>query len=680
MKRLITALSISWAIILVFVVIGHAQTSNGLRVDDLFRIKRVGDPQFSPDGKTIAYSITSYDRDTNKRTNQIWLVPVAGGEPHLMPGSSEKDQRPRWSPDGKQIAFLSTRDGESQIWMVDAAGGEARKLTKIPTEAADHVWAGNGKHLLFASDVYPECPDDDCNKKKLTQAENSKVKAKVAERLLYRHWTFWKEGKRTHVFAVNVENGNTRDLTPGDYDAPPFSLGGQDNYVVSPDGKEVCFARNTDKVEAISTNNDLFVVSIKGEDTKRITGGQNGSDTSPLYSPDGRYIAYRSQERAGFEADRFRLMIYDRETGKSRSISEALDRQVDNFIWAPDSKKLYFTAEDAGYSPIYSVDVEGKEVKKLVDKTFNGELDITRDGRELVFTRSSLVQPSEVYVLKLENMKEHQVTDTNKNLMGKRQLVEGEDIYSQGAGGAKVHSILLKPVDFQPGKKYPMVVLIHGGPQGAWLHNFGYRWNPNIYTSAGYVVLMPNPRGSIGYGQKYVDEISGDWGGKVYDDIMGAVDHAISLGYVDKDRIGAAGGSFGGYMVNWILGHTDRFKALVSHAGVFNLISMYGVTEELWFAEWEFKGTPWTNPEQYSKFSPSNFVKNFKTPTLVIHGELDYRVPVGEGLQLFTSLQRMNVPSKLLVFPDEGHWVLKPQNSELWYNTVLDWFGDHLKK
>jgi dipeptidyl aminopeptidase/acylaminoacyl peptidase len=673
MKRVINA----FALLLALTIVAVAQGQSGLKVDDLFRFKRVGDPQISPDGKLVAYSVSTYDKEKNARSSQIFLVSIEGGEPRQLTSGARANERPRWSPDGRQIAFISTRDGESHIWMVDTGGGEARKITTISTGAADLIWSPDGANLLFVSDVYPECADDDCNKKRLEQAEASKVKAKMTDRLLFRHWNSWKEGKRSHIFIVAAAGGPARDLTPGDWDAPPFSLGGQDNYAFSPDGKEACFARNIDKVEALSTNNDLFTIPVTGGEVRRITNNP-GSDTNPLYSPDGRYIAYRSQERAGFEADRFRLMLYDRQSGQSKDINAGFDSWFDNFIWSPDSKKIYFTTEEAGYSPIYVADIAGGAITKLIDKSSNGDLGISRDGRVLVFSRSSMTLPSEIFSAKVETREVKQLTASNAALLAERKLNSAEDLYSKGASGARVHSLLVKPINFDPNKKYPMLVLIHGGPQGAWADAFSYRWNANIYASAGYVVLMPNPRGSIGYGQKFIDEISGDWGGKVYEDLMGAVDEACKLPFVDKDRIGAAGASYGGYMVNWILGHSDRFKALVSHAGVFNLTSMYGVTEELWFPEWEFQGSPWTNPEQYSKWSPHNFVKNFKTPTLVTHGEIDYRVPVGEGFQLFTALQKMNVPSRLLVFPDEGHWVLKPQNSELWYNTVLAWFKQHL--
>ena len=482
---------------------------------------------------------------------------------------------------------------------------------------------------------------------------------------------------------MSADGGAARDFTPGNYDAPPFSLGGQIDYSFSPDSKELAYARNTDKDEARSTNGDIFIVSVLGGESRRITGDNPANDLTPVYSPDGRYIGYRAQARAGFEADRWRLMLYDRKTGQGHSLTEQFDLSVESFSFSPDSQRIYLSASDQGRQPIYEIPIAGGPGKKLVNEGFNDDVQISTDGKILVFTRQSLARPVDIYKANSIGAGVTQITKVNDAFLPEFNLKPAEEVTWEGAGGTRVSGFLTKPANFTASKKWPLIVLIHGGPQGAWNDSWSYRWNPQLFAAAGYVVFAPNPRGSTGYGQKFVDEISGDWGGKVYTDIMNGVAYVASMPYVDRDRIGAAGGSYGGYMVNWIEGHnTDprmKFSALVSHAGVYNLTSMYGATEELWFPEWEFKGTPWTNPEMYAKWSPHMFVKEFKTPLLVIHGELDYRVPVGEGLQLFTALQRQGVDSKLLVYPDEGHWVLKPQNSALWYNTVLEWFDNHLK-
>jgi len=667
-----------------FVVIGmavaaSAQQPAGLQAEDLFNFKRVSEPQISPDGKWVAYVIQTYDKAKNSSNRQIWLVPASGGAPRQITAAGSND-RPRWSPDGRQIAFLSTREGGSQVWILDlTAGGEARKVTSISTGAGGHAWSPDGRSLVFSSDVYPECKDDACNQAKAAEVESNKVKAKVATRLLYRHWNFWKDGMRTHVFVVPASGGASLDHTPGDFDAPPFASGSQDGYAISPDGKELCYATNTDPVEATSTNSDLMIVPVGGGTAKRITGENKGWDGNPVYSPDGKTIAFLSQDRAGFEADTFRIKLYDRTTGSIRTLTGSLDRSIDRIVWAPDGASMLVTAGVESYEQVFRVNVATGAVSNIVEKALVSDFSISRDGRTLAFASQSPAVPTEIFTASADGAGAKQITDTNRELLSKRTFVAVEDLWTTASDGTKVHSLLAKPVGFDPAKKYPLLVLIHGGPQGAWQRNFHYRWNPQIYAAAGYVVLMPNPRGSTGFGQAYTDAVTGDWGGKPYTDIMSAVDEAAKLSYVDPARIGAAGASYGGYMINWILGHTDRFKVLVSHAGVYNLTSMAGATEELWFTDWEFKGTPWTNREMYERFSPHNFVTSFKTPTLVIHGELDYRVPIGEGLQLFTALQRQNVPSKLIVFPDEGHHILKPQNAEMWHKSVLDWLGTYLK-
>jgi dipeptidyl aminopeptidase/acylaminoacyl peptidase len=657
----------------------QGQTFRQFTINDLLKVRRVADPQISPDGRMVAYAITEIDKTANRGISQVYLVPIGGGEPRPV-GSGPRSSSPRWSPDGRKLAYVSG----GQIWTIDVASGETKKITNISTGAGDPIWSPDGKMIAFVSDVYPECTTDDCNKQKDQAAEESKVKAKIAERLLYRHWNAWKDNKRTHVFVVAVDSGNTTDLTPGDWDAPPFSLGGPTDYAFSPDSKKLAFVSNRDKVEATSTNGDIFVVPVTGGEAARITASNQAADSSPAFSPDGRYIAYRAQARPGFESDIWKLMLYDRESGKSRSLTDSLDAYVESFTFSPDSQKIYIVSGEHGFQPVSSISVGNGEMKKLIPDGFNDDVQVSKDGRTFVFTRSSSTMPTELFRANSDGSGVSQLTRTNEAFVSGFGLKPQEPVSWTGAGGTKINGWIVKPANFTPTKKWPLLVLIHGGPQGAWNDNWGYRWNPQVFASAGYVVFTPNPRGSTGFGQKFIDEISGDWGGKAYTDIMNGVAYVVSANdFIDKDRIGGAGASYGGYMSNWIEGHNNdkrfQFKVLVSHDGVFNLASMYGATEELWFTDWEFKGTPWSNPEMYTKWSPHMFVKNFHTPMLVIHNELDYRVPVTEGLQLFTALQRMGVDSKLLYFPDEGHWVLKPQNSEFWYNTVLGWLGKYLK-
>ncbi len=649
-----------------------AQDRHPITFDDLMAMGRVSDPQISPDGQWVAYSVARYDKAKNTGNSDIWLVPLAGGPARQLTLSEKRDNHPRFSPDGRKIAFISSRDGSPQIWILDMLGGEARKLTSLTTGADGVMWSPDGQHVAFTSDVYPDCPDDVCSKKRSEEAEASKVKAKIFDHLLYRHWNSWKDEMRTHIFVIPATGGKPRDLTPGDYDAPPFSLGGPAGYGFSPDGKELCFARNADRVEAASTNSDLWVVPVAGGDARRITANP-AYDGSPIYSPDGKYIAYRAQRRPGFEADKFEVMVYDRGQGKSRSLTAGIDRSADEIVWTPDSRYIYFTASDEGYSSIYRVSVTGGQAERVMAQSTNDSLQFTRDGRTMVFSRQSMSRPPEIFRADSRGQDAKPLTTTNDAVLSKLDLGTVESVRYEGAADAKVQAWIVKPPRFLPDKKWPAVILIHGGPQGDWGDSFSYRWNYHMFASRGYVVFAPNPRGSTGFGQKFTDEISGDWGGKVYEDIMRGVDFFAKLPYVDSAHMSAAGASYGGYMMNWLEGHTDRFRCLVSHDGVYNAVSMFGATEELWFPEWEFGGTPWTNPETYAKWSPSSYVKNFKTPMLIVHGELDYRVPVTEGFQLFTALQLMQVPSKFLYFPDEGHWVLKPQNSELWHKTVLDW-------
>ncbi|MGO9271500.1 MAG: prolyl oligopeptidase family serine peptidase [Terriglobia bacterium] len=661
-----------------------AQAASGKRpisFEDLMKVQRLSEPQVSPDGRWIAYVNTVVDLEANKKTGHIWLAPAAGGAPRQLTYGDGSDNRPRWSPDGKELAFISTRGGKSQIWILPMDGGEARQLTRVSTEAGGVTWAAKGDTLLFTSQVYPDCADDECNQKRLEEAEKSKVKAQLIEALLFRHWTEWREGKYTHLFAVPAKGGTPRDLTPGAFDSPTFFLGAPDGYDISPDGTQVCFTSNRtmpESARAWTTNNDLYLVPAAGGEPKNITADNPGSDAAPQYSPNGRYIAYTSQARNGYESDLFRLRVYDRDTRKISDLTSGFDQWVGGFAWAPDSNTIYFVAPERGRQPIFKTSISNRKVEKVLDGMFD-ELSVTPDGKRLVFSRTGINLPSEVYTASASGGDLAAVTHVNDALLAELDLQPVQFVTTPGALGAEIQSLMVLPPGFDPNKKYPAIFLVHGGPQSAWDDAWSYRWNAQMFASHGYVVMMTNFHGSTGYGQKFVEEISGDWGGAPYDDLMKATDYLESLPYVDKDRIGAAGASFGGYMINWIAGHTTRFKVLVSHDGVYDGRSMYGETEEVWFDEWEHQGPPWETRETYEKWSASNFVQYIRTPMLLVEGAKDFRVPEGQAFQLFTALQRRNIPSKLLYFPDEGHWVLKPQNSRLWYKTVLGWLDSYLK-
>ena len=715
----------------------------------MMKLKRVGEPVPSPDGEWVLFSAVDVDLAANTRTPHIWIVALAGGASNEKEREIIADQdgdRPRWAPDGKRFAFISNKDGSSQIWIADFDGAAGtvtavHKLTSIATEAGGELWSPDGKNILFTSDVYPECDgapeaEAQCNRRKIEETDKSKVKALIFDRLLYRHWNAYKAGKRSHVFVVPAptlpktgEEWGTplqvaRDLTPGDYDAPVFSLGGQDNYAFSPDGQEICYTSNHDKVEAASTNNDLWIVPVNNGATgtppvpaKDITADNPASDSTPLYSPDGKYIAYRAQQRPGYESDRFRLMLYDRKTGEKTDLTENFDGWVGSFAW--DRHDVVFTAENEGESPVYEITpeicFERCHPVRLVDG-FNDDIAVTRTQPEnrkgvtiwepvLLFTRMSLQAPTQLFVgtpvwsiggdkwkaLLLGESREpiphnempqsRQLTHLNDAVLSQVAMSPLEPFWFPGAFGDKVEGFLVKPPNFDPAKKYPLKFIIHGGPESPMGDMWSYRWNAELFAASGYVVIMINFHGSAGYSQKFIDEINGDWGGAPFEDLMKGLDYAEkTYPFIDKDRECALGASYGGYMANWVLGHTDRFKCIVSHDGMFNTYSAWGTTEELWFNNWEFKGTPYTNPEMYDKWNPRAAAKNFKTPTLVIHGQLDYRLDVSEGFQLFTTLQTMGVPSKMLYFPDEGHWVLKPQNSQLWWKTVSDWVDQWTKK
>jgi len=685
MNRVILRCSFAFALQVVVAIFAFAQegSKHPITFADMIGMHRVAEPEISSDGKWVAYTVTTPDMDANRGASNIWVASTGGG-PEMQLTRSGHDSSPVWSPDGKTLAFLSSRSGDSQVYLLSMDGGESHPLTKLPTGADIVKWSPDGKTIAFTSSVYPDCKDEACNSKRDAEKEKNKVKAHVAERLLYRHWTHWSEGKRSHLFVISADGSAApRDLTLGaDYDIPPDERSGPRDIAFSPDSKELCFTAVTDKMEAISTNADLFIVPVAGGEARRITT-QKGFDGNPAYSPDGKYIAYHAQLTGGYEADRWRVMLYDRQTGKNESISDGFDRSANELTWSPDSKTIYFTAENETQLPVYAMGPRaGAEPKRIIADTFNTAISLSDDGKILAFERTSLTMPAEVFVASSDGSNVRQLSHQNDSILAALEMNPPETLWFEGAEGTKVQAMLIRPPKFDAAKKYPLLVLLHGGPQTMWSNAWGYRWNAQVFSAAGYVTLMINRRGSTGYGQKFTDEITNDWGGKAYVDVMNGVDYTLKkYSFVDGTRMAAAGGSYGGYMADWIATHTGRFKAIVSHASVYDKASMYA-TEELWFEEHDMQGTPWSNPESYKKWAPLTYageLGKYKTPTLVIAGERDYRVPYTQSLELFSALQRQGVPSKLVVFPDEGHWVLKPQNSQFWYKTFLDWLALYVK-
>ncbi len=680
MKRLIQFFVV--AAVIATAVTAFAQFS----VNDLMTVRRVGDPQVSPNGKHILYTVGTVNVADNRVLTQIYRVDIDGDDLKSLTNATSSSSTPRWSPDGRHIAYSHG----GQIWIMEDDGDDKKQLTKLSTGAGNPVWSPNGDWIAFVSDVYPECRTEECNKAEEDKTSSSKVQAKITDRLLFKHWNEWRDRKRTHVLVISSKGGAARDLTPGDFDSPPYAASSGHDYAFSPDSKEIAFLRNPDSVEAVSTNSDVYTIPLNGGTAKNITVANRGYEASPFYTPDGKYILYRSQQTPKFEADRWRLMRYTRSTGETVELTQGFDDQVDEFVLEPKGKNIYFTAGQRGRNLVFTVPLEpdfrlriATHVKRVTGSLENfatiSGIGIDKENERIVFAASSMTAPPEIFAARLDKNQITPLTKVNPAL----GLTPPEEVEWLGALRTKNHGFVVKPKNFDPKKKYPMIVLIHGGPQGAWGNSWSTRWNPQIWANAGYVIFMPNPRGSTGYGQKFVNDISGDWGGKVFVDIKNGVAEMIKRPYVDRNRIGAAGASYGGYMVDWILGHNNdprfKFKALLSHAGVYNLESMATSTEEIWFVNWEFKGMPWENQPMYNRWSPHKFVPRFDTPTLVTHGELDYRVPVDQSLQLFTALQLKNVDSRLIIFPDEGHWILKPQNSQLWHTEVLDWFEKHLK-
>jgi len=670
MKRLIIAM------ITVMMCTTAFAEKNAFTIADLYRIRSVGDPHFSPDGKRIVFSVTEYFLEKGESNSDIYVMNADGGGLRRMTRSPKGDWHPRWSPDGKSIFFLSTREEGTQLWQMPADGGEARRLTDLSTGVNDPVVLPDGGRVAFFTEVFPECgADDDCNKKLNEDLEDGVIQAHLADDLMYRHWTFWKDGKRFHTFLFDCDSESCTDLTPGRLDAPYYEVGGSSGFDVSPDGGEFCISTNADSNHWETTNKDLWLVPAGGGALVNITDNNEAYDGHPQYSPDGRYIAYLRQSVPGYEADLFQLAVFDRESERSTIITPDFDYWVDDFVWTGDSRAIFFTADVQGSRPIFKVDVPSGKIAKIVDLRTVDALDVSPDGKSIVVSRRSVGEPSEIWTVSSKGKSARRLTAFNRNVEDEVDIRPAEEMWFDSPTGKKIHTFVVKPHGFDPARKYPLIINVHGGPQMQWTDGFRGDWQ--VYPGAGYIVAFPNPHGSTGYGQQFTREISGDWGGKVYQDVMAVTDALAELPWVDETRLGAMGWSYGGYMMAWIEGHPNPYRAIVCMMGVYDLTSMYGATEELWFPQFDLDGTPWDS-EEYETFSPHHLVKEFKTPCLVITGEGDFRIPYTQSLEFFTALQKRGVPSRLIVFKNDGHWPSYVKSMPLYYNAHLDWFHTYL--
>ncbi len=660
--------------------------AKGLTVDDMLAMQRVGDPQVSPDGTWVVYSVRDTDFDANRGRVDLWMSSIDGSQTRRLTSHPDADSDARWTKDGAWIYFMSTRSGSSQVWRIAPSGGEAEQVTKLPADVNGFDLFPDGKRLVVAIDVWPEAKTLAESVKKDDAQAKSKVKAKAYDSLLFRHWDTWEDGKYSHLFVwtppeLGGKADDAKDLTPGQTtDSPTHPFGGMEEVDISPDGKTVAFViRNSGKANAWQTNTDVFLVAADGRGKPvNVTADNKAYDFSPTFSPDGKWLAVKQMKRPGFEADRERISVIDVATKKTRVVTEGWDRSAGGITWSADGKTIYTDTDNVGHHSIFSIDVASGAAKVLVEKGTNTSVQFARD--RIVYAHDSLKQPVELYTARLDGSEQRAITHFNDARVKKIEWGEPEQFSFKGAKGDTVYGWVVKPAGFKGGKA-PVAFLVHGGPQGSFGDHFHYRWNPQAYTGRGFAAVFIDFHGSTGYGQAFTDAIRGDWGGAPYEDLMLGLDAALAkYSFLDKDRMAALGASYGVYMINWSAGQTKRFKALVTHDGNIDERMAYFDTEELWFPEWEHGGTPWDNPAGYTKHNPIDYVKNWTTPTLVIHGGLDFRVVDTQGMSTFTALQRKGVPSRFLHFPDENHWVLKPQNSKLWHDEVLAWIEKWTKK
>jgi dipeptidyl aminopeptidase/acylaminoacyl peptidase len=659
-----------------------AEESHPLTVRDMLAMDRISDPQVSPNARAIAFVVRVTDLEANKGRTDLWTVGIDGSGLKRLTTDPANDWSPRWSADGKDLYFVSTRSGSSQVWRLRLDGGEAQQVTDEPLDVDNLVLSPDGARLAFSMEVFPDCDGADCTKKRLDERETEKRTGVLYDKLFVRHWDTWKDGRRSHVFVAGADGKGAVDIMKGmDADSPSKPFGGAEEIAFTPDGKAVVFtARDVGKEEAWSTDFDLYLAPIDGSKAPEcLTTANEAWDTQPVFSPDGKTLAYLAMKRPRYEADRFRIVLRDWPTGKERVLTEEWDRSPGGIVWSGDGKWIFSTAPNIGQESLFAIDVKTGKAAIIVEKGTVRSPAIA--GDRIVFGMDHLKSPVELYSAKPNGADVRAITKINASKVAAARMGEPEQFSFKGWNDEVVYGYIVKPVDFDAAKKYPVAFLIHGGPQGYFGNDFHYRWNAQAYTGAGYAVVMVDFHGSTGYGQKFCDAIRGDWGGKTLEDLQKGLAAALEkYPWMDSNRVGALGASYGGYMINWILGSwPDRFKCLVVHDGNLDERFAYYDTEELWFPEWDHEGTPWDNPQGYEEQNPLNLVSKWKTPTLVVHGGKDFRVVETQGIGTFTALQRRGVPSKFLYFPDENHWVLKPHNSIQWHETVIGWLDQYLK-
>ncbi len=659
-------------------VAASAADPHPFSVHDMLAMRRVSEPEVSPDGRSVLFTVRDTDLEANRGRTDLWIAAVDGSSVRQLTSHPENDSAGRWAEDGKSVLFLSTRGGSSQVWRARLDGGEPQVVTNVPLDVEGFVPFPGGKKLLLVLDVVPDA--DGAKEIPGTTAHDAekakaKSKARIYESLLFRHWDTWEDAKRLHLFVWDAEGG-ARALTPGmTVDTPTKPFGGVEEIAISPDGKDVVFtARVPGREQAWTNDTNLWHVPADGSAApKPLTAENRAVDTAPAFSPDGKKLAYLAMARPGFESDRQRVVLLDwPPKGKPKVLTEAFDRSPSELAWTTDGKAILATCDDMGHKSLVSIDAASGAVTNLVTTGTNASPH--QAGDRVVFLQDTLSSPAELWSCARDGKDAKRITNLNAERVAAAKMGDAEPFTFAGWNGETVHAWLVKPVGFDAAKKWPVAFLIHGGPQGSFGDHFHYRWNPQVYAGAGFAAIMVDFHGSTGYGQAFTDSITGDWGGKPYEDLMKGLDAALAkYTFLDGTRVAALGASYGGYMINWIAGQTDRFKALVNHDGNLDERMAYFDTEELWFPEWEHGGTPWEKPDGFTKHNPIDHVGKWKTPMLVIHGGLDFRVVDTQGMSTFTALQRRGIPSKYISFPDENHWVLKPGNSILWHENVIEW-------